>query len=163
MSVMISAWARHASIGDPKFADIASSAKFSVQANRPGNRLLGMSSQGTWTRIYVLRKLEIDGAQYTIIDASWAKYAMDLSISSRVDNDIIKIDTLPSSKIMACRIQLPFPAENLIEGLEALLKGRTVVDINDSLNGAEFTLNPMPYNEIPLNEWEKDISLKEHV
>ena len=163
MPVMISAWARHASIGDPKFADIARSAKFSIQANRPGNRLLGMSPHGTWTRIYVLRKIEIEGAKCTIIDASWTKYALDLSVSSRVDNEVIKIDTLPSSKIMACRNQLPFPAENLIEGLEALLKGRTVVDINDGLNGAEFTLNPMPYNEIPLNEWEKDISLKEHV
>ena len=62
MPVMISAWARHASIGDPKFADIARSAKFSIQANRPGNRLLGMSPHGTWTRIYVLRKIEIEGA-----------------------------------------------------------------------------------------------------
>ena len=163
MSVMISAWGRHASIGDPKFADIARSAKYSNQANRPGNRLLGMSTHGAWTHIYVLRKIEIKGAKCRIIDANWTKYAMDLSVSARIDNDVIKIDTLPSSKIMSCRACLPFPAGDLIEGLETLLKDRTVVDINDTINGVEFTLDTMSYDEILLSEWEKTLSSKEHI
>ena len=44
-----------------------------------------------------------------------------------------------------------------------MLKDRTVVDINDTINGVEFTLDAMSYDEILLSEWEKTLSSKEHV